>query len=365
MRIGITGAYGLLGFHTSAYLKTVEGIEIRRAGREAFASPESLRTFVDGCDAIIHLAGMNRGDEDEVAATNVALTEQLAAACTAAGIAPHILFSSSTHVYRDNKYGASKRQCAEVLTGWAEQAGGRFTNVILPNVFGEGGKPFYNSVVSTFCHQLALGETPVVHQDAQLEQVHTQTVARAFLQYIRDGVTGEVKLEGRPIRVTELLARIQGYRDLYLQNIFPNVDDEFDRDLFNTFRSYLYPQHYPVALTLHTDNRGSLFEAVKARNGGQSFLSTTRPGITRGNHFHTRKIERFLVVSGEAEIRLRKVFSDEVQVFRVSGEQPSYVDIPTLHTHNITNSGTTELVTLFWTHEFFDPQNSDTHMEMV
>ena len=128
-------------------------------------------------------------------------------------------------------------------------------------------------------------------------------------------------------------------RDLYAQHIIPDLREDIRRDLFNTYRSYLYPGHYPVALTLHTDPRGSLFEAVKSPNGGQSFMSTTHPGITRGNHYHTRKVERFLVTGGEAEIKLRHLFGNEVQTFRVSGEQPSYVDIPTLHTHNITNVG--------------------------
>jgi UDP-2-acetamido-2,6-beta-L-arabino-hexul-4-ose reductase len=152
---------------------------------------------------------------------------------------------------------------------------------------------------------------------------------------------------------------------LYAGHVFPDVRDDFDRDLFNTFRSYLYPHRYPTALTLHEDPRGCLFEAVKTHNGGQTFLSTTKPGITRGNHYHTRKIERFLVVSGQAEIRLRRVFDSEVQVFKVSGDQPAYVDMPTLHTHNITNTGSSDLITLFWTHEFYDPNMPDTFFELV
>lgn len=365
IRVGVTGAYGLLGFHLSVFLKTLPDVQLHRGGREIFLSPDALKDFVSGCDVIVHLAGMNRGDEQEVAATNVQLTRDLIEACRISDIQPHILFSSSTHIYKDTLYGRSKKECAELLQSWADETGGRFTNLVLPNVFGEGGKPFYNSVLSTFCHQIANGETPVVHQDAQLEQIHAQEVSRIIWKHIQEGITDEVRVQGRPITVTELLAKLKQFQELYSHNIFPNVDDAFDRDLFNTFRSYLYPQHYPVALTLHTDNRGSLFEAVKAHNGGQSFLSTTKPGITRGNHFHTRKIERFLVVNGEAEICLRKIFTDEVQVFKVSGEQPSYVDIPTMHTHNITNTGNQELVTLFWTHEFFDPQNSDTYMELV
>ena len=182
---------------------------------------------------------------------------------------------------------------------------------------------------------------------------------------IREGVVGDVRVQGHRLTVYALLNTLTGMQELYGQHIIPDLREDLRRDLFNTFRSYLYPQHYPVRLTLHTDPRGSLFEAVKSLNGGQSFMSTTHPGITRGNHYHTRKVERFLVTGGEAEIRLRHLFGQEVQTFRVSGDQPSYVDIPTLHTHNITNVGATTLSTLFWTHELFDPANPDTVAELV
>jgi UDP-2-acetamido-2,6-beta-L-arabino-hexul-4-ose reductase len=154
-------------------------------------------------------------------------------------------------------------------------------------------------------------------------------------------------------------------RDRYQTMVMPPLDSALDVRLFNTLRSYLFPAHYPVALTLHSDARGSLFEVVKSNSGGQVFMSTTHPGITRGNHFHTRKVERFLVASGEADIRLRKLFSDEVISFKVRGDAPSYVDIPTFYTHHITNTGQSELVTLFWTNEIFNPVDPDTFSEAV
>ncbi|MCP2014525.1 UDP-2-acetamido-2,6-beta-L-arabino-hexul-4-ose reductase [Deinococcus sp. HSC-46F16] len=365
MKIGITGARGLLGTHLHAYLYGQPGVEVVAGGREVFASPQSLREFVRGCGAVVHLAGMNRGDDAEVAATNVRLCEELVAALEAEGERPHVLFSSSTHIERDTPYGASKRQAAELLRTWAQRSGAHFANVILPGVFGEGGKPFYNSVVSTFCFQLARGETPSVNADAPVEQIHAQEVARRLHTLIENGETGDVRVGGEHLTVGELLGRLQSFQTLYAAHIIPDVRRDFDRDLFNTYRSYLYPDHYPVPLTLHTDPRGSLFEAVKSHNGGQSFLSTTHPGITRGNHYHTRKIERFLVTGGEAEIGLRHVTGGPVQTFRVSGDTPAYVDIPTLHTHNITNVGPGILTTLFWTHELFDPENPDTYPEPV
>lgn len=333
--------------------------------REVFSDPAATQAFVRDCDALIHLAGMNRGEETEVAATNVQLGEQLIDALEATQSRPHVLFSSSTHIDRDTAYGASKRQVAGMFQNWSERRGAQFTNVILPGVFGEGGKPFYNSVVSTFCAQLAEGQTPTANADAQVEQIHAQEVARLIHDAITRGATGDLRVQGRTLTVGELLSRLHAFQALYNQHVIPDVRDPFDRDLFNTFRSYLYPDHYPVPLTLHSDERGTLFEAIKSPNGGQSFLSTTHPGVTRGNHYHTRKIERFLVTAGQAEIKLRHVIGGDVHTFRVNGDAPAYVDIPTLHTHNITNVGGGTLTTLFWTHELYDPQHPDTYPEPV
>jgi UDP-2-acetamido-2,6-beta-L-arabino-hexul-4-ose reductase len=364
VKIAVTGADGLLGTHLRAYLKGLPGTEVRPINRQDFEQG-TLAEAVAACDVVVHLAGMNRGDDALVAETNVALTQQLIGALQQQGSRAHVIFSSSTHIERDTAYGTSKREAAALLHAWAERIGGVCTDLVLPGVFGEGGRPFYNSVVSTFCHQLALGETPTPHNDEPIEQIHAQEVARRIDHLIREGAGGQVRVHGHALTVYSLLATLQEMQGLYRQHIIPDLRLDLHRDLFNTYRSYLYPQHYPVALTLHTDPRGSLFEAVKSPNGGQTFVSSTHPAITRGNHYHTRKVERFLVTGGEAEIKLRRLFSDDIQSFRVSGDQPSYVDIPTLHTHNITNVGTDTLNTLFWTHELFDPAHPDTVTELV
>jgi len=363
--VGVTGAEGLIGWQTVVFFKTLPDVALKFATRATFANRLELEDFVRQCDVVFHFAGMNRGSDTEVAQTNITLTKTLISALERVGSTAHLVFSNSTHIKRETLYSQSKRECAALLDVWATKAGALFTNMVLPNVFGERGKPFYNSVVSTFCHQIALGEVPMVHEDAQLEQIHAQGVARAFWDVVQRRQSGEIWLAGQKISVLGLLSKIRDFQQLYASDIIPDMRNNFDRDLFNTYRSYLYPNQYPRALTLHSDNRGSLFESVKTLNGGQTFLSTTKSGVTRGNHFHTRKIERFLVVSGEAEIRVRRVMNSETQIFKVSGIQPSYVDIPTLHTHNITNVGSSELITLFWTHEFYNPNAPDTTMELV
>ncbi|TVT47074.1 MAG: SDR family oxidoreductase [Denitromonas halophila] len=365
MKIGITGADGLLGFHLRARLHALGGHEVRLANRVTFDADASLDTFVGGLDALVHFAGMNRGDEQEVEAVNSRLAEALVGAMTRTGATPVVVFSNSTHVDRDTGYGRGKRRAAEVLADWAAERSACFTDLVLPHVFGEFGRPFANSVVSTFCHQLAKGEAPEIHVDGQLELVHAQAVAERCLAAVLAGESGRVRMAGEPIKVSALLDRLRELQAQYSAQIMPALPDPLTLRLFNTLRSYLFPAHYPVALTLHTDNRGSLFEAVKTHQGGQTFLSTTRPGITRGNHFHLRKVERFLVVSGEAEICLRKLFSGEVIRFRVSGSAPCYIDMPTFHTHSITNVGEAEVVTLFWANEIFDPADSDTYAEAV
>lgn len=365
MKIGITGAEGLIGWHQRAYLETVGGHEVRLANRATFAQPVQLAKFAAELDAIIHLAGMNRGDEAEVENVNMALARDLVTACEQADVQPFMVFANSTHVERDSGYGRGKRAAANILRQWATQSGAGFANIILPHVFGEFGKPFYNSVVSTFCYQLARNETPQVVVDGNLELLHAQDVAACCLKAILSEQRGDIRLSGVSMKVGELLTRLTTMRDSYFSKIVPPLNSALDVRLFNTLRSYLFPAHYPGELDLRTDSRGSLFEVIKSSSGGQVFMSTTHPGITRGNHFHTRKMERFLVASGEGEIRLRKLFTDKVTSYQVSGLHPCYVDIPTFHTHNISNMGQSELVTLFWTNEIFDPFDADTFPEAV
>ncbi len=368
--IGITGSRGLLGWQVAVRLGCREELRVKQADRTTFLSAAALQAFVAECDAIVHLAGMNRGDEVELTESNIRLAGQLIDACDAAGCAPTVLFANSIQSEWGTAYGRSKARCAELIGEWAEARGTRLIDLILPHIFGEGGRPFYNSVVSTFCHQLAHGEEPHILNDGKLELIHAGDVAQEILRLIEASAVGaaavgRIRIEGQPMRVSEMLARLRPMAGQYAACVVPDLRDPFNLKLFNTYRSYLFPQHYPVRLKQFSDPRGNLFEAVKDRNGGQVFMSTTRPGITRGNHFHFGKVERFLVVAGEAEIAIRRVGHVEIVRFMVSGASPAFVDMPTLHTHKITNTGTTELLTLFWAHEPFDPNNPDTYPEAV
>lgn len=364
--IAITGADGFLGWHVRCRLHPLGVSGHRPVIQGDFASVESLAEAVGSPAALLHLAGMNRGPESEVYETNVRLAQQLIEALDQNGATPAIVFANSIHSLGDSPFGRSKREAARILAAWARARRVRFVDVILPHLFGEGGRPFYNSGFATFCHQLARGEEPQIHQDGELELIHAQRVVARLLEFAQDDTSeGSVRLEGTRMRVSAALARLRVIQNTYQAGVIPELSDPLALEFFNTYRSYLYPECYPIALKLWTDDRGSLFEAVKSNNGGQTFISTTHPGVTRGRHYHRHKVERFLVISGQAEIRIRRLFDPEVHVFAVSGDAPRYIDIPTFHTHEITNVGSGDLLTLFWSHEMFDPSNPDTYPEPV
>jgi len=364
-RIGITGATGFLAWHLRAFLHASSKVEVIAAARDVLDDAKKLRDFAASVDAIVHLAGINRGDDETLRDINIKLAVRIAGACQAAGVRPHIVFANSTHSTRPSAYGESKRIAAETLADWAASSRAIFSNLILPHVFGEGCRPHYNSAVATFCHQLAHGEVPRIIEDGELELIHAQRVAEEITGVIDRAQAGEIRLHGTPIRVSAVLAMLQNMAALYTEQIIPELGSELALDLFNSYRSYLFPHRYPFDLTMKQDARGSLFEAVKTLHGGQCFMSTTKPGVTRGNHYHRRKVERFLVVQGEALIRVRRLISGDIVEFPVSGSRPQYVDMPSLHTHNITNTGAAPLTTLFWTQEIFDAENPDTYVEAV
>jgi len=369
-RVGITGQIGFIGSHLSYYLglKSDE-IDLIPFEDEYFEDEGKFKEFLLQCDTVVHLAAMNRGNEDELYDCNVGLVKKLIAFLGAYDQRPHVIFSSSTQESRDNAYGWSKKEGRRLLSEWAAAGGGRVTSLIIPNVFGCFGLPFYNSVVSTFCHQLTHGEQPEIHIDAELPLIYVNDLARKIYGYIVGPGQEEDVVRVRPTanqKVSDILGLLTEFKSLYVdQNIIPELNSGYEVAMFNTFRSYLAYDYFPVMLTTHNDDRGSLFELVKAKVGGQAFLSTTKPGIVRGNHFHTRKIERFCVVRGEAVVRLRKLRTDRVIQYDVSGDAPAVVDIPLFHTHNIENTGSRELVTVFWSNELFDPEDSDTYYEGI
>ena len=372
IRVGITGQPGFVGTYLYNTLGTLSGEFERIPCEDAFFEDEAkLRSFVRSCDAIVHLAAMNRHPDPQVIYdTNIRLVKQLIAAMEAENVTPHVLFSSSTQEERNNPYGDSKKEGRRLFQEWADRTGGKFTGCVIPNVFGPYGRPNYNSVVATFCHKLTHGETPEIQVDSCIKLIYVGDLCMEFINRIRSGkgVNPYLMPWNAEKKVSEIFATLNRFKTLYFeQGIFPELHDRFEIQLFNTFCGYIdHKNFFPIKLKKNSDERGSFVETVKLDNlGGQVSFSTTKPGITRGNHYHTRKIERFAVIKGKAKIELRKIGTNEKLTFELDGNEPAFVDMPVWFTHNITNIGTDDLYTIFWINEFYDPGDPDTFFEKV
>ena len=367
--IGITGPNGFIATHLAGRLQADGGVRVVACPRATMYEPDALRQFVSQCDTIVHLAGANRGDDQEIYDVNVRLAEALAEALAAAGNRPHLIFASSTQRALDNAYGRSKRAAEDRLRQWAEEAGGALGVLVIPNVYGPGCRPFYNSVVATFCHQLAHGERPVVMEDREVEFIWINDLVEWIRRKIDERPAGvEVCRVAGTARATvsQLLAKLDAFRESYFEeHVVPQLADSLDVSLYTTFLSHVELDDHRHRPQVHADDRGRLFEIIRLAGGGQIFFSTTKPGVIRGNHFHTRKVEWFCVLRGEAAIRLRRVGDERVREFRVSGEVPEFISIPAMHTHQIENTGDEELLTMFWCNEIFEPADPDTFYEQV
>ena len=370
-KIGITGQHGFVGSHLYNTLglnpEKFERIDFRK---EYFENPELMDEFVKKCDVIVHLAAMNRHPDPEVIYhQNIELVNQLVASLERTGSKAHVLFSSSSQEERDNLYGKSKKEGRSLLANWAKNKGGKFTGMVIPNVFGPFGKPNYNSFIATFCHKLTHGENPTIDIDGEVRLIYVGELVQEIINHIETSETKEHYLVPftTAIKVSEVLAKLENYKKLYFDTgEIPELTTQFDYQLFNTFRCYFdVATHYPIKFKQNIDPRGAFVEVIRLGIGGQCSFSTTVPEITRGNHFHTRKIERFAVIKGKALIQLRKIDSEEVLDFYLDGNEPAYVDMPIWYTHNIKNIGTEELLTIFWINEPYDAEDPDTYFENV
>jgi UDP-2-acetamido-2,6-beta-L-arabino-hexul-4-ose reductase len=371
LKIGITGQNGFVGTHLYNTLglqpEVFERIPFERS---FFESQETLDEFVSKCDVIVHLAALNRHNEPEVIYdTNVSLVKTLVGSLERTNSKAHVLISSSSQEERDNLYGKSKKEGRELLTEWAKKANTVFTGMIIPNVVGPFGHPYYNSVVATFSHQIANNETPKIDVDGDLKLIYVGELVAEILKAIQNKSNVEKLIVNHTseAKVSELLTLLQNYKEQYQdKGEIPTIANTFELNLFNTFRCYMdIKNHFPVKFVEHTDPRGSFVEIIRLGVGGQVSFSTTVPGITRGNHYHTRKIERFAVIKGKALIQLRKIGTDEVLDFYLDGNEPAYVDMPIWYTHNIKNIGDEVLYTNFWINEFYDVNDPDTYFENV
>lgn len=362
MKVAITGGYGFLGWHLACRLRAARQIEPVRLGRSDFADADRLRDSLKDVDVVYHIGGVNRADTDvEVEVANVRLAERLAAAL--GGRPVHIVYANSIQAQLDNSYGRGKREASRILRALP----GSLADVLFPNLFGEHGRPRYNSFVATFCDAIATGATPTVVDDKQVELLHAQRAAQILIDAADDRNDAMLRPAGESRLVSDVLSQLNAFHGLYYSHgEIPDLSSAFSKDLFNTYRSHLFPAPFPLHPRRFADPRGLLFEAVRVHGGeSQSYVSSTVPGHTRGDHYHLHRVERFLVASGEAEIQLRRLLHDQVVTFRVSGDKPAIIDMPTLWVHNIRNVGDSEVITVFWSDQLLNAGCPDQYPERV
>jgi len=370
IKVGVTGSNGFIGWHLCQTLKLdIDRFKIIEFNRSWFDNTLELDNFVSKCDIIVHLAGLNRhSEESAIYDTNIGLANKLVGAFNRTNYKGQVLFSSSIQEERNNVFGNSKKEARSIFSKWAKESGTKFKGLIIPNVFGAFGVPFYNSVVATFSHQLVNNKSPKIETDAKLNLIYINDLIKTIIELFNKESEEFVNIQHTDsYKVSEILELLNQFKTTYFdKGQIPGFQNQFEINLFNTFRSYFnLALHFPVKYKNNIDDRGNFVEIIRLETGGQVSFSTTKPGITRGNHFHTRKIERFSVIKGKALIQLRKIGSDEVFDYYLSGDEPSYVDMPIWYTHNIKNIGEEELYTMFWINEFYDVKDPDTYFEKV
>jgi UDP-2-acetamido-2,6-beta-L-arabino-hexul-4-ose reductase len=371
VKVGITGCKGFVGYHLYQTLAIQKDeFSLVEFDRSFFQDQNKLDAFVSSCDVIVHLAALNRHNDPQfIYETNILLVKSLVASLKRTESKPHLIISSSTQEERDNLYGKSKKEGRFLLSEWANQSSGRLSGLIIPNVFGPFGHPYYNSVIATFCHQIARGETPKIDIDGNLKLIYVGDLVEEIIKLIRNNDnTHELIIPHKAeAKVSEIFSLLQYYRKTYQHDgVIPVLVNDFQHKLFNTYRCYMdLASYFPKKFVQHADNRGAFVEIARQGIPGQTSFSTTLPGITRGNHFHTRKIERFAVIKGKALIQLRRIGTEEVFNFNLDGNEPAYVDMPIWYTHNINNIGDDVLYTIFWIDEPFNANDPDTYFEIV
>ncbi len=373
MKVLVTGARGFIGKNLVVALKRA-AVEI--AEIDVDSTQDEFLVGARDAAAVFHLAGVNRPKhEEEFAAGNVGSLEALFAALDRSlagdlGAArPVILLCSSYQVTQDNPYGRSKLAAEQALQDYSIRTGTPAVIYRLPGVFGKWCRPNYNSVVATFCHNIA-HDLPIAISDPArvVELVYVDDLVARFMTHLEDRPTGVTCGEVRPTfsaSLGELADRIRAFRAMRRTLEVADASDPFTRRLLGTYTSYLPPSDLAYPLEQRTDPRGTLAELLKSPHFGQMFVSRTHPGVTRGNHYHDLKVEKFCVLEGEAVIRFRPILGDEVTEHRVSGTDFKVVDIPPGMTHSIENVGITEMIVLFWASEILDREHPDTYSSEV
>lgn len=365
MKILVTGAQGFIGKNLIAELKNKNYSDIFEYDIDT--DPSLLDTYCKEADVVYHLAGVNRPKEQgEFMEGNFGFTSTLLDTLKKHDNTCPVMISSSIQAELHNPYGESKKAGEDLLFGYSTETGAKVLVYRFPNVFGKWCRPNYNSAVATFCHNIA-HDIPIQVNDPSVVMtlVYIDDVVEELIQALagnehRAGAFCVVPVV-HTITLGEIVELITSFKKSREERSVPDMSDPFTKKLYSTYLSYLPTDGFSYGLTMHEDPRGSFTEFIKTPDRGQVSVNISKPGITKGDHWHHTKNEKFLVVSGSGVIRFRKIDSEEVLEYYVSGDAMEVVDIPTGYTHNIENLGQTDMVTIMWANESFDPERPDTY----
>ena len=365
MKILVTGANGFIGKNLIAELKNQKYSDILAFDLDT--DPSLLDTYCQEADFVFHLAGVNRPkDQSEFMTGNFGFSSALLDLLKKYKNKCPIMISSSAQAALDNPYGKSKKAGEELMLEYARETGAKALVYRFPNVFGKWCRPNYNSAVATFCYNIA-NDLPISVNDPSvvMKLVYIDDLVEELLHALNSnehaiGAFCEVPVT-HTIQLGEIADLIYSFKKSREERSVPDMSSEIIRKLYSTYLSYLPKDQFSYPLIMNMDNRGSFTEFIKTPDRGQVSVNISKPGITKGNHWHHSKNEKFLVVSGVGVIRFRMVGTEDIIEYNVSGDKLEVVDIPTGYTHNIENLGKTDMVTIMWVNEYFNPDKPDTY----
>ena len=370
MKVLITGSRGFVGKNLVSTLNYLDDYQILTFNSDDEDSV--LKQHTKDCDFVVHLAGVNRPEStDEFYSGNVGLVEKLINYLEENNNKSPILVSSSIQAELDNDYGKSKKAGEDVLIDYGERAGVDILIYRLPNLFGKWTKPFYNSVVATWCYQIARGEEiEISNLDHQLHLVYIDDLIEEIIAALNNQANKVVDhyynvMTSYKITLGDLSETLKSFKESRENRFIPNMNESITRKLYSTYLNYLPEDKFSYNLVEHKDDRGSFSEFIKSKYAGQVSINVSKAHETKGEHWHHSKNEKFLVVKGKASIKFREIFSKEVIEYKVSDEKLQVIDIPTGYTHNITNLSDEDLITVMWINEPYNPNSPDTYFKLV
>ena len=364
MKILITGAKGFVGKNLIAELRNQGFSDLLEY--DVDTDPTLLDKYTHDCEFVFHLAGVNRPKEQsEFMSGNFGFTSQILENLQRNKNKAPVLITSSTQAALENPYGQSKKAGEDLIFTYGKENNIKVFVYRLPNVFGKWCQPNYNSAVATFCNNIA-NDLPIQVNDPNvlMNLVYIDDVVASFIDKLKNSFICKLDFESvtptHEIKLGEIVNLLTSFKESRENLLLPDMGDGFAKKLYSTYLSYLPTDKFSYLLKMNVDNRGSFTEFLKTAERGQVSVNISKKGITKGNHWHHTKNEKFLVVSGTGVIRFRKIDSSETIEYFVSGEKLEVVDIPVGYTHNIENLGDNDMVTIMWVNEIFDKEKPDT-----